>query len=842
MLIPESVRASTKLSSSSERSSERGRIGVKQLSQYRATIAALLFFITSGATASAATCPVSVAGNAAATLTVDAVLLTRYALGIRGDELTAALRTAPPLPATVETNILNARRALDVDGDGAFTSTDALILARSIAGMPSASWPLGITFATNATRKTGDALRDYVNGGCLIPGTLLGIETLASDIDTNTAGSAEAFVYTALATGTATELRLYLDATNTATTVVAGVYADGSNSPTNLLASGTINAPQSAAWNSIALSGLPITQGQRYWIALMAPVGAGVIKFRDTPGGDTAWGSSQTNLSTLPATWSTGASYNSSPASAYLYGNVSSSTGSGQTPVPGATLDTHQVYVDSGGKLVSWVTPLDKAFDRVSFLSWDFLLNRVPNDPSNNLPVIFTHSEYDPVTFAGSGWPNNPAGKNAMLADAATLYYAYSGNRGVITLVSTLLDHQLTFGTTPATYSWANVPWSTAAAGSINYGNDNIAEGVGVLEPDKIGELGYHGYLRMWQITGLTRYRDAAITCANVLAAKVRTGSANQSPWPYRVNAQSGAVVEEYTSHVIAPIRLFDELIRLNLGNVSAYQTARATAWTWLMTYPMVNNNWNQYFEDVPPQSNPFSNLNQYNAGQTARYLLERPSLDPNSQTKAAALLNWVESNFGGTDSGEAGLQYGARVISEQYIYDYKMASHTSRFGAMTALYAAAANDAVAKDKAYRSLTWATYMARSSGAVNEGPAEFQANRYFWFTDGHGDYVRHFMLAMGAFPEWAPNGENHFLKSSSVVTTITYSANLITYETFDNAAIDMLRVVAPPTRIEVDGVTLAQRTDLSAPGWTFDAGSGVLRVRRASGAQVKVVLP
>jgi hypothetical protein len=792
--------------------------------------------------ASASTCPVSVSGATSATLTVDGVLLARYAIGMRGTDLTAGLRAAPPLPASVETTITSARTALDVDGDGAFTSTDALILVRSMAGMSAASWPLGITFASNATRKTADALFAYVNGGCQIAGTLVGIGTLASDIDTNTAGSAEAFVYTALASGTATELRVYLDATNSATTVIAGVYAEGSNSPTTLLASGTINAPQAGAWNSIVLSALPITQGQRYWIALLAPVGAGTIKFRDTPGGDTAWGSSQTNLSTLPANWSNGANYNSSPASAYLYGNITSTTNSGQTPVPGATLDTHQVYVDNTGKLVSWVVPLDKAFDRVSFLSWDLLLNRIPNDPSNGLPVTFTHSEYDPVTFAGSGWPNNPAGKNAMLADAAAMYYAYSGNRGVITLVSALLDHQLTYGTTPASYSWANVPWSTGAAGSINYGNDGIAEGVGVLEPDKIGELGYHGYLRMWQITGDTRYRDAAITCANVLAAKVRTGTVNQSPWPYRVNAQTGAVVEEYTSHVIAPIRLFDELIRLNLGNVSAYQTARQTAWTWLMTYPMVNNNWNQYFEDVPPQGNPFSNLNQYNAGQTARYLLERPSLDPNSQSKAAALLNWVEANFGGADSGEAGLQYGARVISEQYIYDFKMASHTSRFGAVTALYAAAANDATAKDKAYRSLNWATYMARSTGAVNEGPAEFQANRYFWFTDGHGDYVRHFMLAMGAFPEWAPNGENHFLKSSSVVSTITYSSNLITYETFDRASTDVLRLVAAPTRVEIDGVALSQRTDLSAPGWTFDAGSGVLRVRRDSGVQVKIVLP
>jgi hypothetical protein len=37
--------------------------------------------------------------------------------------------------------------------------------------------------------------------------------------------------------------------------------------------------------------------------------------------------------------------------------------------VPGVTLDTHPVSVDGSGKLLSWVTPQDHAFDRVSFLS-----------------------------------------------------------------------------------------------------------------------------------------------------------------------------------------------------------------------------------------------------------------------------------------------------------------------------------------------------------------------------------------------------------------------------------------------------------------------------------------
>src|SRR5215469_17109372 len=41
------------------------------------------------------------------------------------------------------------------------------------------------------------------------------------------------------------------------------------------------------------------------------------------------------------------------------------------------------------------------------------------------------------------------------------------------------------------------------------------------------------------------------------------------------------------TAHVIANIRLFDELVRLGLGESASYQRARRLAWDWLMKYRM---------------------------------------------------------------------------------------------------------------------------------------------------------------------------------------------------------------------------------------------------------------
>ncbi len=502
-----------------------------------------------------------------------------------------------------------------------------------------------------------------------------------------------------------------------------------------------------------------------------------------------------------------------------------------------ATLDTHTVALDGEGKLIPWTADPGQGYDRVMYLSWDLLKNRMPNNPANGLPVTYTHSEYDPGSLTGSSWPNNAASKAAMLADSAVLYYAYSGDYGVITLVRGLLDHHLQHGTTPTNHVWARVPWSTAAAGSITFGNDSMVEGVGVLEPDKVGELGYHGYLRFYQLTGETNYLAAALACADALALHVRIGNATQSPWPFRVVAQTGAVRDDYCSHVIAPIRLFDELIRLGLGDTNAYQSARQKAWNWLLTYPMSNRAWAAYFEDM---SGYIGNLNQYGPGQTARYLLERPELDPNWYDHVTNLLGFIESTFGGTDMGEPGLQYGARVISEQTDYKYKMASHTSRFGAANALLYSLTGDLAVKDKAYRSLNWSTYMCRNNGVVIEGPYENANRGYCWFSDGHGDYIRHFMLAIGAVPEWAPAGQNHIVRSTSVIKSVVYTTNSVTYTTFDSASTETLRLGFTPGVVLVDGVALNPRADVAEPGWVFDPSTAVLRIRHDVGTQVQVL--
>jgi len=513
-------------------------------------------------------------------------------------------------------------------------------------------------------------------------------------------------------------------------------------------------------------------------------------------------------------------------------------------------LNGHAIRLDSTGRLIPWVTPEDEAFDRVVRLAWDFLLTKVPTE-KNGLKTFYSYCCMDLKSMHGTAWPHNPAFVNASLADSAAAFYAYSGDRAVLNLVKDLLDYQLAHGTTPRTWAWGGVPYASANHGDTEYrgsfefqygqpGEQAIGDGYGVIEPDKVGEVGI-AYLKFWELTGEARYRDAAISFANALAKNVRTGEWGQSPWPFRLYAETGRAREEYSANTIGPIRLFDELLRLGLGDEQIYQEARRKAWDWTLKYPVNDMLWSGLFEDVYLQRFPY-NLNQYSPMETARYLLEHPEFDADWKQHSLELIRFVERTFvvdtrafSATAPLEPAVQWGANTVSEQIMDMNKMGSHTSRYASVLALWSETTGDETAKEKARRSLTWASYMCRDDGFVHVGPVD----QSLWFSDGYGDYIRHFMAAMGAVPEWAPNGEDHILRSTSQVQKVKYAASRVSYTTFDKASMEVLRLKFVPERVMAGGVALAKRGDLNNPGWTFDGKRGVLRVRHNDSGEIVV---
>ena len=503
--------------------------------------------------------------------------------------------------------------------------------------------------------------------------------------------------------------------------------------------------------------------------------------------------------------------------------------------------------LDGDGRLLSWVQPQAKAFGEVVRLAWERLLTGFPVE-ENALPTWLTYCCFDGKTLRGTAWPHNPASVYAGLSEGAAAYYAYSGDRGVIDFMRRVLDYSLAHGTTPddPAWAWRSVPYASADHGATRYRgahdfryvqkNDppglGRGDGYGVIEPDKVGELGF-AYLTVWKLTDEARYRDAALACARALARHVRAGDAARSPWPFRVVAETGVVREEYSANLAFTLRLFDELTRLGLGEVDDWRRVRKTAWDWALAHPLGNDVWANYFEDLPWLPEP-TNLNQYNAGEMARYILENPARDPDWRAHVGRILPWIERTFGGdTTRGEPGEQWGAVAISEQVHYMYKMGSHTARFASTLALWHEKTGDAAAREKAFRSFNWATYMCDERGVVRVGPTESS----YWFSDGYGDYIRHFMVGLGAVPEWAPPGEDHLLRSSSVITRVEYRPGAVGYEAFDPEGEEVLRVSFAPQRVVAGGRALPQSE--KGAGWSVDSDSGVLRVRRTAARQVTI---
>jgi len=383
-------------------------------------------------------------------------------------------------------------------------------------------------------------------------------------------------------------------------------------------------------------------------------------------------------------------------------------------------INEHRVVLDTEGKLLAWTIPQAQAYDHVMRLGWNFLESKVPIE-SNGLKSYLTHSTFDPATLHGTDWPHDPAGLYAMFVGSALPFYAYSGDAVILERVREMLDYQLAHGTTPSNWEWASVPYASSDPGALEYfGADDTyfckkedkvsipcgrGDGHYVIEPDKIGELGL-AYLKFYELAGENRYREAAQACGNALAAHVQPGDLMRSPWPFRVFAHTNVIREEYTANVIAPIKLFDELMRIGLGNGSACQRARQMAWDWLMAYPMKNNLWNAYFEDIPIDKN-LDNWNQYIAGETARYLMENPERDPEWKGHVSSLISWIEKNFAvdvkateqyrlvQREAVQYGKQWGANVISEQSREDMdKMGSHTARYASLCALWYEISGDA----------------------------------------------------------------------------------------------------------------------------------------------------
>ncbi len=497
-------------------------------------------------------------------------------------------------------------------------------------------------------------------------------------------------------------------------------------------------------------------------------------------------------------------------------------------------LSYHNIQVDSEGNILPWYSnDPGQSYDHIVNIVWNFWDN-IRTD-MNGLPYYMNHQVWrrefndhrgiggDQISMALSSW---------------RLLYAYTGDLRILENMKFMADYYLTHGLSAANSKWPNVPYpyNTLLYSGI-YDGDMIT-GKGYTQPDKAGSFGYE-LINLYKMTGNERYLDAAVEIANTLSNHVVEGNNDESPLPFRVNAETGNVgasIENgkvvlkytYTSNWSGTMMLFTELVSLKKGNVDAYQNSFNIILEWMKNYPLKTNKWGPFFEDVGSWSDT-----QINAVTFVQYILNNPDMFPNWKKDARHILNWVYKELG----DKKWEKYGVTVVDEQTAYRVPGNSHTSRQGAAELLYASKTGDIESKKLGIKQLNWATYMVN-----DDGESTYPSNRT-WMTDGYGDYVRHYLRAMGAFPELSPMDQNHLVKSSSVVQFIQYNKDRIEYETYDDASTEVLRLTSKPEEILVNDSKISD-SDLSGNStwsWTSLNKGGMLTIIHKTGKKITIKL-
>lgn len=451
------------------------------------------------------------------------------------------------------------------------------------------------------------------------------------------------------------------------------------------------------------------------------------------------------------------------------------------------TLIYHDIKTDAAGKIVPWYgTGPSQAYDhdiRLLFQFW----KKMRNCP-NGVPMYMQHQVWKPNEADPRGLGGDQI---SMALSSWNLLYGYLGDASVRDNMVYMADYWIAHGFSDKNDLWANLPYPYNMVLHSGVYDGDMRAGTGFLQPDKAASFAAE-LVVLYKLTGDQKYLRTAVGIADTLAAKVKPGDSDNSPWPYRVHAKTGEVhrviksgkthVASYTSNYTGALLLFDDLIALKQPNAAKYRNARDMVGAWLRNYPMKTNKWGPFFEDVPTE---IWSDTEINADTLAMYILEHPSWDPDWKQDAAAILDWSYRSF----ANPQWEKFGVIAINEQTAYKVPGNSHTSRHASVELLYCEKTGTLDLKEAAIRRLNWATYMVDTDGK-NRYPRD--AN---WLTDGYGDYVRHYLRAMASFPELAPQDQNHLLRTTSVIQNISYGENAIAYTKFDNVSDERFKLGA-----------------------------------------------
>jgi hypothetical protein len=403
-------------------------------------------------------------------------------------------------------------------------------------------------------------------------------------------------------------------------------------------------------------------------------------------------------------------------------------------------IGNHKAVYDAQGMLLPW-TPWRDAIERE--VNW-YLKCPVEHGYPRFVYMTFMDGEYKPLarnaTFI-------PATQNGMGIISYLKYYAYKGRKDarLLQMARYMGDYLVKEASTPDTGKYPrfsrSTGWREKFPQPLDCGsqNDRPYE----IQPDKGGIAGY-ALVLLYEESKDQKYLQQALQNARVLAANMETGSATNSPWPFRVDYRTGDSRGAVSGNMSFILRLLDKLIE---QGHKEFQGPRDKLWTWIKDYQIPNLAkdgllWVQFFEDHQELDNrtAWSPLN------LARYLLEKQdALDLDWEKHARALIEFVNRRF-------ITVRTGIAVCGEQTHDVDPWGGILSTYGAVLAMYTKATGSIEYKALAWQALNYCLYAIDDDGCP--GDKATRRGRGGWQEDAHTDKLHNIVDAMNANPDWA----------------------------------------------------------------------------------------
>jgi len=511
----------------------------------------------------------------------------------------------------------------------------------------------------------------------------------------------------------------------------------------------------------------------------------------------------------------------------------------------------HAAVHDAQGVIAPWYRGLNGQCDfRVRIAAetlkrypWTTPTNAIAEYPAYVFSGFWQISSNGVITPRDPGdWGNGDLGQRATsLLNGFVDYYRYTGDAAAIAHLSYMADFLVEHCQTPADHPWPGMFVSVPTRGKAFFKTDPR----GMIQLDLCAAAG-QGLLRAYQLTGNTRWLDAASHWGDLLAERCNLDP-KADPWPRYANPGDTPWKDnKQTGGVTMILGFLDELIRLgHTGRNDCLLAARDAGRRYLrerlLPAWLADDTWGRYFWDWP---NPTQNC--LTTPDAASYLLNHPAEFPNWRNDARNILTLLLNRTTASPGSGGDVYSGAWAYPESSSCCGRSLWYGPLDVAPTfAQYAVAAGSAWMRELACRQLVLQTYDAHETGVTEDSLDGGIIVNGDWFNIAHPMPLRFVLAAIGWLPEeLGANRENHLVRCSAVVNSVRYGAGRIEYSTFDAPAgtVTLLRLAFLPQRITADGNGLEPRRELDANGYTVKPlanGDAIVAIRH-DGARSVVV--